>query len=51
MCYKAVDTHPYTRKLVPECYKTQEMCNEAANTCFLYLTLFLIDIKLNKYVT
>ena len=27
------------------------MCDKAANRCFLYLTLFLIGIKLNKYMT
>ena len=27
MCDKAVDTHPYTIKFVPECYTTQEICD------------------------
>ena len=51
MCDKAVDTHHPTIQFVPECYKTQEMCHKAAHRCFLYLILFLIDIKLEKYVT
>ena len=34
MCDKAVDTYPSTIKFVPECCKTQEMCNRAAYRCF-----------------
>ena len=34
MCDKAVDDYPSTTQNVPECYKTQEMCNKAVNTCF-----------------
>ena len=30
---------------------TQEICDKAVNRCFLYLILFLIDIKLKKCVT
>ena len=50
---KAIDTHPYTSatQFVPECYKTQEMCYKAVNRWFLYLILFLINIKLKKYMT
>ena len=48
MCDKAVDTFPFTIKLVPECHKAQEMCNKAVSRCFLYLMLFLIDKKLHK---
>ena len=51
MCDKAVNTHPTTIKYVPECYKTQELCNKAVHICFLYLITFLINIKLQKYVT
>ena len=51
MCDKAVDTHPFTIKYVPECYKTQEMYYKAVYKCFLYLILFLINIKLKTYVT
>ena len=32
MCIKAVDTHSFTIKFVPESFKTQEMCNKAVNT-------------------
>ena len=46
MCDKAVDTCPPTIKYVPECYKTQEMFYKAVHRCFLYLILFLINIKL-----
>ena len=48
---KAVNTHPSTMQFVPECCKTQEMCAKTVNICFLYLILFLINIKLKKYVT
>ena len=51
MCDKAVDTHPPTIKYVPEYYNTQEMCNKAVYRCFLYLILFLINVKLKKYIT
>ena len=34
MCDKAVNTHSPTIKYVPKCYKTQEMCNKAANFIF-----------------
>ena len=46
LCDKAVDTHPSTIKYVPECYKTLGMCYKAVHICFLYLILFLINIKL-----
>ena len=48
MCDKAVDTHTITVKYVPECYKTQEMCKMFMD--FFYLILFLINMKLKKYV-
>ena len=52
MCDKAVNTHPFTIQLFPECYKTQEMCDKAVNRCFfIYLILFRIGIKLKKCVT
>ena len=50
MCDKAVSTYPSTIKFVPECFMTQEMCNKAVNRYFLYLILFLINIKLKKGV-
>ena len=52
VCDKAVDTYPSTIKFVSECYKTQEMCDRAVHRCFfLSFILFLINIKLKKYVT
>ena len=51
MCDKGVYTHPSTIQFVPECYKSQEISYKAVIRCFLYLVLFLINIKLNKYVT
>ena len=51
MCDKVVDTYPSTLKFVPECFVIQEMCDKAVNRCFLYLTIFLTGIKLNKCVT
>ena len=51
MCDKAVDTYPSTINFVSECFMTQEMCNKVVNSCFLYLILFLIGIKLKKCVT
>ena len=35
MCNKAVNTYPSAIQFVPECYKTQEICDKAVNTCFL----------------
>ena len=37
MCDKAVNTDPSTIQFVPECYKTQGMCNKAFNNVFLCL--------------
>ena len=34
MCDKAVNTNPSRIQLVPECYKTQEMCYKVINLCF-----------------
>ena len=57
-CYKtqkisdaAVNTYPSTIKFVPECFMTQKCVNKVVNRCFLYLILFLINIKLKKCVT
>ena len=41
---KAVDTYPSAIKFIPECRKTQEMCNKAVNRFFLYFILFMIEI-------
>ena len=51
MCDKAVHTHSSTIQFVRECYKTHEMCYKVVHRCFLCLILFLINIKLKKYVT
>ena len=51
MCDKAIVTHTSTIQIVPEYYKTQELCYKAIYGYFFYLILFLIDIKLKKYVT
>ena len=49
MCDKAVNIYPSTIKFVPEYLLTQEMCDKAVNILiFLHLTLFPIDIKLEK---
>ena len=50
MCNKAVNTYPSTIKFIPECFMAQEMFNKAINGCFLYLIVFLIDIKPKKCV-
>ena len=52
ICHKAVNAYPSTIKRVPECFITKEVCDKAINKFnFLYLTLFLINIKLKKCVT
>ena len=51
MCDKAVSTYTSTIKFVPECIMTQKTCCKAVNRCFLYLILFLINVKLKKCVT
>ena len=48
---KAVNTNPSTIEFLLECYKTQEMCDKAVNRCFQHLFVFLIGMKLKKYVT
>ena len=51
MCDKAVDAYISTIKFVPECFMTLEMCDQAVNRFFLYLLLFLLNIKLKKCAT
>ena len=51
MCNKAVDTYPSKIKFVPEYYETQKSVIEQFIDAFLYLILFLINIKLKKYIT
>ena len=48
MCDKAVSTYPLTITFIPECCTTQEMCDKAVNNFFLYLILFLTNIKIKK---
>ena len=50
-CEKAVDTYPSSIQFVPECLMTHEKCDKAVNRCFLYLIIFLINIKIKKCVT
>ena len=51
MCNQAVDNYAHALEFVPECYKTQKMCDKAVNRCFWYLILFPIDVRPNKCVT
>ena len=51
MCDKDADTYPSTIKVVPELFMTKEMCDKVVNIYFLYLSLFLIGIKLKKCLT
>ena len=51
ICDKAVNTYLSTIKSVSECFMTQKLCNKAVKDVFCGFFLFLIDIKLNKYVT
>ena len=43
---KTVDTHPSTIQLVPNFYKTQEMCYKAVRRCF-----FVFDSISDQYKT
>ena len=51
MCDKAVNTYPSTIKFVPECFMTQKCVMTQSIDVILYLTIFLINIKLKKCVT
>ena len=46
MCIKAVNDYPSRIQIVPECYKIQEMCVGAVNTCY-----FVFDSFSNQYKT
>ena len=48
---KVVNTHSSTIEFVPECYKTQKLCDKAFNKCFLAFFIFWINIKRKKFVT
>ena len=47
---KTVNTYASKIKFDPECLMNQEMRDKAVNRCFLYIILFLINIKLEKCV-
>ena len=51
MCDKVFNTDPSTIKFVLECLITQEMWDKAVNRYFFVVILFLIGIKLKKFVT
>ena len=51
MFNNAVDNGPHALEFLPEQFMTQKMYNKADNRCFLYLILFLINMKLKKCVT
>ena len=42
MSDKAVNTYHSTKQFVPECYKTQEMCDKAVNRCFLLMFMYVL---------
>ena len=46
MCNKSVITSPSAIKSVSKCYKTQEMCDKAVDTCH-----FLFDFVPDRYKT
>ena len=41
MCDKSINTH-LSIQFVPECYKTQEMCDKAVNRCF-FVFIYILD--------
>ena len=49
MCNKVVNTDPSKIKSIPECYKIQNMCDKAINTCFI-LFHYVPNIGLKKCV-
>ena len=51
ICGKASDIYPFTIKFVPEFYKTHKHVIKQFTDVFVYLILFLINIKLKKYLT
>ena len=51
MCTKVINTYLSTIKFVLEYYQTDKMYNKAINTCYFVLFLFMINIRLKKYVT
>ena len=51
MCDKVVNTHPSTIQFVTDCYKTQEICDEAFNKCFVEVFDIPDWYKTHKSVT
>ena len=49
MCDKAVDTYPSTINFFPDAIRLKKCVIEQLMNAFLYLILFLIDIKFKKY--
>ena len=49
MCNKAIDN--YAHSLVPNCHKTQKMCDEVSTLTMLQYNLYLNAITLKKYVS
>ena len=50
MCDKAVDTHPPTKNIFLNAIRFKKYVTEQFIYVFLYLNLFLINMKLKKYV-
>ena len=51
MCDKAANTNYSTTQFVPDCYKTKKCMIKLLINVFLVFFVFLINIKLKKYVT
>ena len=51
MCDKDVDTYPSTIKFLLECFMTQNCEIKQLIDVILYLSIFLIGIKIKKFVT
>ena len=51
ICDKAVSTYPSTVQFVPNCYKTQEMCDEAFKKYFIEFIDIPYWYKTHKSVT
>ena len=46
MCNKPVDDYPQALEFVPDCFKTQKMCNKTVGVYFSAIQLFLEAIRL-----
>ena len=60
LCNKAVDDYAHVLGSVPDCYKTQKICDKAANTCpfvfdsvpeqnCFWRSFFMLEYCCNKY--